>query len=206
MDSLLAQAGDDENLTPHSRRHQNAPMSDSQAPLGGAPSRQHTIQNRRTDVRQLPPQRQRWSQDHEHASQAAHDTAEQIDHVEIARHDTDMPRALHQSPQVQELTRYFQERYEIFPGGSLTRRSRHVTGLDVGSRPAPATDEEMTVKLECAICLQQRADITCLPCGHTVMCRWCADMHMPLREENGLMPEGHAKCPTCRERVRNRAS
>jgi hypothetical protein len=86
---------------------------------------------------------------------------------------------------------------------TLTPGRGRAVGLDASSRPGPATEEEMTVKLECAICYEHRSDIVCLPCGHTVMCQWCAEMHMPLRNAMGLVAFD-AKCPTCRERVNSR--
>jgi C3HC4-type zinc finger (RING finger) protein len=49
---------------------------------------------------------------------------------------------------------------------------RNPIGLDVGDRPPPIGEKEMMVKLECAICFQQKANVVCLPCGHTVMCQW----------------------------------
>jgi hypothetical protein len=49
---------------------------------------------------------------------------------------------------------------------------RNPIGLDVCERPKPLKEEEMTVRLECAICYHQKANIACLPCGHVVMCQW----------------------------------
>jgi hypothetical protein len=51
-------------------------------------------------------------------------------------------------------------------------RSHQRLGLDSLPRPEALKDDQMTVKLECGICLQQIANVACLPCGHVVMCEW----------------------------------
>lgn len=75
-------------------------------------------------------------------------------------------------------------------------------GLDSDNRPPPKTDAEMTVKLECQICYSQVADTACLPCGHMVMCKWCADITMPVR--HGTIPRRPSNCPMCRKKVSQR--
>ncbi|OCK89117.1 uncharacterized protein K441DRAFT_585566 [Cenococcum geophilum 1.58] len=75
-------------------------------------------------------------------------------------------------------------------------------GLDSDNRPPPKTDAEMTVKLECQICYSQVADIACLPCGHMVMCKWCADITMPVR--HGTILRRPSNCPMCRKKVSQR--
>jgi hypothetical protein len=81
-----------------------------------------------------------------------------------------------------------------------------VKGLDSDDRPAEAaTDEAMTAKLSCKICYCQVADTACLPCGHLSMCRWCADLTVPVRQEDKTRPvERGVKCPVCRSRVKSR--
>ncbi|KAJ4363575.1 hypothetical protein N0V83_009871 [Neocucurbitaria cava] len=70
-------------------------------------------------------------------------------------------------------------------------------------RPAaPKTDEEMTKTLACQICYQQLADIAVLPCGHMVMCQWCADVVVPVRHSH--LPVRPTKCPMCRKQVKQR--
>ncbi len=50
---------------------------------------------------------------------------------------------------------------------------------DDDGRPAPKSDDEMTLKLECKVCYSQVADVAFIPCGHLVMCEvshaswWC---------------------------------
>ena len=75
-------------------------------------------------------------------------------------------------------------------------------GLDSDNRPPPKTDAEMTVKLECHICYSQVADTACLPCGHMVMCKWCADITIPVR--HGTIPRRPSNCPMCRKKVSQR--
>ena len=60
-------------------------------------------------------------------------------------------------------------------------------------RPAPKTDEEMTKTLACQVCYQQLADIAVLPCGHMVMCQWCADVVIPVRHSH--IPTRPSKMP-----------
>lgn len=69
-------------------------------------------------------------------------------------------------------------------------------------RPAAMSDEEMTRKLECQVCYQQLADIAVLPCGHMVMCQWCADVVIPVKHTH--LPIRPSKCPMCRKTVKQR--
>jgi hypothetical protein len=63
------------------------------------------------------------------------------------------------------------------------------------NRPPPKTDEEMTVKLICKICLQQPADIAVMPCGHITMCTWCADVYMPVKDVDDTRLVKKTPCP-----------
>lgn len=74
--------------------------------------------------------------------------------------------------------------------------------LDEPSRPAPLSDAQMTLKLDCQVCYAQIADIAVLPCGHMVMCRWCADIAVPVKY--GSVPVGQSQCPMCRRGVKSR--
>ncbi|EAT78780.1 hypothetical protein SNOG_13756 [Parastagonospora nodorum SN15] len=51
-------------------------------------------------------------------------------------------------------------------------------------RPDAMSEEEMTKKLECQVCYQQLADVALLPCGHMVMCQWCADVVIPVKHSH----------------------
>ena len=79
-------------------------------------------------------------------------------------------------------------------------------GLDQpdDGRPAPKSDEDMTVKLECKICYQQLADTVVLPCGHLVMCEWCAMQHIPSHHGDHTRPKRPTDCPLCRKRVKQK--
>ncbi|PYI05284.1 hypothetical protein BO78DRAFT_318238 [Aspergillus sclerotiicarbonarius CBS 121057] len=46
-------------------------------------------------------------------------------------------------------------------------------------RPEPKEGHEMQVSLECKICFTQLVDTVLLPCGHAVLCRWCAEIQIP---------------------------
>ncbi|KAL4916830.1 hypothetical protein BDW62DRAFT_95271 [Aspergillus aurantiobrunneus] len=69
------------------------------------------------------------------------------------------------------------------------------------SRPEPKETDELTINMECKICMGQLVDTVLLPCGHATLCRWCADEHIP--SHNGY-PRGKASCPLCREPVRQK--
>ncbi|KAI9374255.1 hypothetical protein BJX61DRAFT_540988 [Aspergillus egyptiacus] len=76
-------------------------------------------------------------------------------------------------------------------------------GLDVPQeiRPEPKETDELTINMECKICMGQLVDTVLLPCGHATLCRWCADQHIP--SVRGF-PKGKATCPMCREPVRQK--
>lgn len=74
--------------------------------------------------------------------------------------------------------------------------------LDQPNRPPPLTDAQMTKKLDCQVCYSQIADIALLPCGHMVMCQWCADVVVPVRHSH--IPARPSKCPMCRKLVKQR--
>jgi hypothetical protein len=69
-------------------------------------------------------------------------------------------------------------------------------------RPPPMSEEEMTVKVECQVCYQQLANIALLPCGHMVLCQWCADVVIPVKHTH--LPIRPSKCPMCRKTVKQR--
>lgn len=85
------------------------------------------------------------------------------------------------------------------------RAQRPLTLDDEGDdRPPPQSEEDMTVKLVCKICLQQPADIAVLPCGHLVMCSFCAAIWVPPRSEDHTQPLRKTSCPLCRKRIKRR--
>ncbi|KAF2803932.1 uncharacterized protein BDZ99DRAFT_502774 [Mytilinidion resinicola] len=133
---------------------------------------------------------------------------------------TEQRRQLEQLQQLQQLHNEQQERffYQMVNADAGTEEAvRRLTALrsalehehngtskhlDNDSRPEPKTDAEKMVKLECQICYQQVANMACVPCGHLVMCEWCADIQMPVKHRN--VPETRAKCPMCRKKVTQR--
>ncbi|QSS65619.1 hypothetical protein I7I51_06465 [Histoplasma capsulatum] len=74
-----------------------------------------------------------------------------------------------------------------------------VKGLDCAEdgRPEPKETEELTVTLECKACMSQLIDTVMLPCGHAVLCHWCARQHMLSSRMDEAKP-----CPMCREHVK----
>ena len=73
-------------------------------------------------------------------------------------------------------------------------------------RPEPKETEELMVNLECRACMSQLVDTVVLPCGHAVLCRWCADQHMPSSRADRTRPRGNATCPMCRKPVKQKVS
>ncbi|RAL14241.1 C3HC4 finger protein [Aspergillus homomorphus CBS 101889] len=71
-------------------------------------------------------------------------------------------------------------------------------------RPDPKESEDLNVSLECKICFTQLVDTVILPCGHAVLCRWCADVHMPSCRNDPNRLEGNPICPICRGTVRHK--
>lgn len=74
--------------------------------------------------------------------------------------------------------------------------------LDVPHRPPPLSEEQMTKNLACHVCYSQLADIAVLPCGHMVMCQWCADIVVPVK--HAQFPARPSKCPMCRKGIKQR--
>ena len=78
-------------------------------------------------------------------------------------------------------------------------------GLDRDDgRPEPKGEGEMMVNFECKICFSQLASVAVLPCGHCVMCKWCADQTVPSHKADRTRPAGVVNCPVCRKRVKQR--
>jgi hypothetical protein len=71
-------------------------------------------------------------------------------------------------------------------------------------RPDPKETEELTVNMECKSCMTQLVDTVLLPCGHAILCRWCATQHMPSGRNDPTRPKGNATCPLCRKSVKQK--
>lgn len=68
--------------------------------------------------------------------------------------------------------------------------------LDSVDRPAPLEEADMTRTLTCKVCYVQMASMALLPCGHVVLCQWCAKTVVPMRHVH--VPVAGTKCPLCR--------
>lgn len=78
-------------------------------------------------------------------------------------------------------------------------------GLDQPGRPPPIEDDEaFKVDTRCEVCLHQVANVATFPCGHMVMCSWCADEVIPRHVAARNVPRDlTAKCPQCRRKVKH---
>ncbi|OJJ80212.1 C3HC4 finger protein [Aspergillus glaucus CBS 516.65] len=65
-------------------------------------------------------------------------------------------------------------------------------------RPDAKESSEMMIKLECKICMSQLVDTVIIPCGHAVLCQWCADLHIPATKNDPTRPVKKVNCPICR--------
>ncbi|KAE8381418.1 hypothetical protein BDV26DRAFT_278807 [Aspergillus bertholletiae] len=79
----------------------------------------------------------------------------------------------------------------------------HAKGLDnqKDGRPEPKDDKELTVNLECKICMSQLVDTVLIPCGHAILCRWCAEQHARSNRSQSKAP---VLCPLCRTPVKQK--
>jgi hypothetical protein len=68
-------------------------------------------------------------------------------------------------------------------------------------RPEPKEGSELVANIECKVCMSQLIDTVVFPCGHAVLCRWCAEQHMPSSRFDKTKLRGHAACPMCRKPV-----
>ena len=84
-------------------------------------------------------------------------------------------------------------------------------------------EDQMYIKLQCTVCLEQIADIALVPCGeyiwaqslalaklinmigHLVMCRWCSEKHSRIDTYNSPEERRLAnQCPLCRAPIKQR--
>ncbi|WEW56640.1 hypothetical protein PRK78_002088 [Emydomyces testavorans] len=84
--------------------------------------------------------------------------------------------------------------------------SRPVKSLDCGNdgRPKPKDRSEMKVDFECKVCLSQKVDTVIIPCGHAVLCQWCAEQQIPSHPCFPSRPREAVTCPVCRKPVREK--
>jgi hypothetical protein len=90
--------------------------------------------------------------------------------------------------------------------GIIDRGPSSPKGLDdtTDGRPEPKEDKELTVNLECKICMSQLVDTVIIPCGHAILCRWCAEQHMPSCRLDQARVKGRPLCPMCRGVVKSK--
>lgn len=105
-----------------------------------------------------------------------------------------------------EALRLYQQRLYHEQAAAAAEPAPPSKGLDNmnDGRPEPKETEEMMVNLECKACFSQLVDTVVLPCGHAILCRWCADQHMPSSRADKTRPKGHATCPMCRKPVKQK--
>ena len=74
--------------------------------------------------------------------------------------------------------------------------------FDTQKRPPPLSPDQMMKDLSCTVCKEHLIGTVLLPCGHAVMCEWCADLQIPTKA-GGIHPSKRdsCKCPICRSRV-----
>ena len=77
--------------------------------------------------------------------------------------------------------------------------------FDTQDRPPPMEPESMMLDMACSICKEHLIDTVVLPCGHAVMCNWCADLHVPSRKHDKSTPRDRSvKCPMCRTKIKQK--
>lgn len=117
-------------------------------------------------------------------------------------------RNLHDDPYLDELLRDVPSQYRAIYRNSLAgtpalSKTKKLVEAPKEARPEPKETEEMTINMECKICMSQVVDTVLLPCGHAILCRWCADELMP--PSKGCLKE-RASCPMCREPVKQKVN
>ncbi|KAL6234971.1 hypothetical protein BDW75DRAFT_152034 [Aspergillus navahoensis] len=115
-------------------------------------------------------------------------------------------RNLNDDPYLDELLRDVPSQYPAMSRNSLAgapalSKAKRLLDTPKEVRPEPKESEEMTINLECKICMGQIVDTVLLPCGHAILCRWCADELMP--SSKGYLKE-RVSCPMCRELVKQK--
>ena len=78
---------------------------------------------------------------------------------------------------------------------------------NLSALPPPMKQEDLKVMRDCKVCYEQLADVLLLPCGHCVLCRWCAAEHISPTAHNStvvLSSVDGPTCPMCRSNVRSK--
>ncbi|KAF7118772.1 hypothetical protein CNMCM5793_008397 [Aspergillus hiratsukae] len=98
--------------------------------------------------------------------------------------------------------------YSLSDDSIVDRAPPTPKGLDdkTDGRPEPKEDNELTLNLECKICMSQLVDTVIIPCGHAILCRWCAEQHMPTSRLDQTQVKGRPLCPMCRGVVKSKVA
>lgn len=96
--------------------------------------------------------------------------------------------------------------YELHGRDSASETDSEPTlTFDTQSRPPPMEPEQMMLDMSCSICKEHTIDTVVLPCGHAVMCSWCAELQVPCRKRDKSTPRDRsAKCPMCRSKIKQK--
>ncbi|EZF35579.1 hypothetical protein H101_00881 [Trichophyton interdigitale H6] len=108
-----------------------------------------------------------------------------------------------------QILRQYQRRGQLGHGSANTARPpAPMIGLDVeiDGRPEPKDSASLTVNMECKVCMTQLVDTALIPCGHAVLCRWCAQQHIIPKPGQIGRPPPPPTCPVCRTPIKQRVS
>ena len=143
--------------------------------------------------------------------QRAHGWYQTAEEVRAAQRDSDRHEARYEQIMAGVNEPWLRQSFET------VRQQRHEGAATVApqpqsldddriQRPPPKSDAEMSVSMSCKVCLQQVSDTAVLPCGHLVMCGYCAEIAMPTKDQAGIAPARRdARCLLCRKPVKRLA-
>lgn len=148
-----------------------------------------------------------WSR-YRNAQQAARDADVNADSVHVSHEAITFETSIDEQltiAVIQESMASVQSAESLAEEGTTLSTVQHpLPTLDAPTRPEPKDEASLTVKLECKVCYTQVADTVCLPCGHLVMCNWCADQHCPSHKLDKTRPAEPSTCPLCKKNIRQR--
>ncbi|OJJ48291.1 hypothetical protein ASPZODRAFT_130268 [Penicilliopsis zonata CBS 506.65] len=100
---------------------------------------------------------------------------------------------------------YYSDMYALGGAGGGSQSKKGLDNQNDG-RPTPKESKDLLTTLECKICMTQLVDTVIIPCGHAVLCRWCAEQHIPSSRVDGTRPKTYSLCPVCRTHVMNKVN
>jgi len=142
-----------------------------------------------------------WPAHPESASRAAH----MIEHTGYESEDEDSQVTSEDDDDDED---YYDDYERENNGNDRESNDGHVKGRGLDKpdtdRPAAIEDEEgFKIDARCDICMGQIASMATFPCGHMVMCKWCAEIQMPTLSHARNVPRDRlSKCPVCRRKVK----